>query len=251
MFKNKKIITLLALSFLITQFTNAQSDRSPTPAEKNVILKAVNAVVPIIDRFQNKDWQKTKGGADEPEDYSVQKHPDVVMGVAPFNDWNFTIPEGSDKYNKIVKPYLDKMAANPPDGSNQKLIDEYDKEGAKMEEWSNVNVRVFVNIKNLPIKPPHGAVDLKIPGTFFSYKEPATGDKTIGGVDHSKSSYVLAFGNWSTAKLMNDNYQFHFTHPLATPYLENIVILIYGAPDRVQEILHNTDWKKINEGLTL
>ncbi|MEO8949947.1 MAG: hypothetical protein ABI308_16150, partial [Mucilaginibacter sp.] len=61
MFINKKIITLLALSFLIKQFTMAQSDRSPTPAEANVIQKAVNAVVPVIDRFQNKDWQKMTG----------------------------------------------------------------------------------------------------------------------------------------------------------------------------------------------
>ena len=251
MFINKKIITLLALSFLITQFTKAQSDRSPTPAEANVIQKAVNAVVPVIDGFQNKDWQITKGGADEPEDYSVQKHPDVVMGVAPFNDWNFTISQESDKYNKIVKPILDKITATPPDGSNQKSIDKYNNELADVEELSNVNVQVHVNEKNLPLKPPHGAVDLKIPGTFFSYKEPTTGDKTIGAVDHGKSSYVLAFGNWGTAKLRDNYYQFHFVHPLGTPYIENIVILIYGAPDRVQEILHNTDWKKINGGLTL
>ena len=251
MFRIKKIITLLALSVLIFKFTKAQSDRDPTPPEKKVIVKVINVVAPIINGFQNKDWQITKGGADEPEYFSVQRYPDVVMGVAPFNDWNFTLTQGSDKYNKIVKPFLDKMQTNPPDVSNQKAVDKYNEEIAKMELLSNVNVEVHVNEKNLPLKPPNGVVDLKIPGTFFSYKEPTNGEKSIAGIDHCQNSYVLAFGNWGTAKLKSDNYQFHFTHPLATPYIENIVIIIYGAPDRVQEILHNTDWKKINEGLTL
>ena len=226
----------------------AQSDRSPTPAEANVILKAVNAVVPVIDGFQNKDWQKMTGGAEEPRYYSVQKYPDVVMGVAPFKDWNFTIPDGSDRYNKIVKPYMDKMETTP--ARNDKEMKEYDKEGDSITEMINVYVQVHVNQKNLPLKPPQGAVDLKIPGTFFAYKESATGYKTIGGGNRGNSSYVLAFGNWGTSKLSYNNYQFHFVHPLGTPYIENIVILIYGASDKVQEILNNTDWKKINDGLT-
>lgn len=251
MYKNKKIITLLVLSFFATKFTMAQSDRAPTPQEKKAIIKVINAVAPIINGFKNKDWEIKNGGADEPEYFSVQRYPDVVMGVAPFTDWNFTLIQGSDEYNKIVKPFLDKMQSNPPDVSTQKAADQYNAEIAKMEFLSNVNVEVHVNEKNLPIKPPHGAVDLKIPGTFFTYKEPTSGDTTIRGVDHGKSSYVLAFGNWGTAKKQGDWYQFHFTHPLGTPYIENIVITIYGAPDRVQEILHNTDWKKINEGLTL
>jgi len=251
MFRNKKIITLLALSLLMAKFTMAQSDRGPTPQEKKAIIKVINVVAPIINGFQNKDWHLWQGGPDEPEYFSVQKNPDVVMGVAPFNDWNFTLTESSDEYNKIVKPLLDKMQADAPKVSNQKAADEYDAELAKIELLSNVNVEVHVNEKSLPLKPPHGAVDLKIPGTFFSYKEPTNGEKTLAGSHHLQNSYVLAFGNWGTAKLQNDWYQFHFTHPLATPYIENIVIIIYGAPDRVQEILHNTDWKKINEGLTL
>ena len=102
MFRNKKIITLLALSLLMAKFTMAQSDRGPTPQEKKAIIKVINVVAPIINGFQNKDWHLWQGGPDEPEYFSVQKNPDVVMGVAPFNDWNFTLTESSVEYNKIV-----------------------------------------------------------------------------------------------------------------------------------------------------
>ena len=246
---NKKIISILVLLFFTIHSAIAQN-RAATPVETKVIQKAVNAVVPVIDGFENKDWGKTAGGADEPQYFSVQTKPDVVMGVAPFNEWHFEVREGSERYNKIEKPYIDKMAANPPDAGNEKQMKENANEGARVNKLMNVYVEVMVNEKNLPVKPLKGGVtDLKIPGTFFTYKQPE--NKIIGFQRVGLSSYVLAFGNWRTAKFADADYQFHFTHPLATPYIENIVIIISGADDRVQEILHKTDWSKINEGLTL
>src|SRR6185312_6534425 len=246
----KKIILLFLLFFCIAQFTRAQSSRSATPEETKVILKEINVVSPIISSFENDDWQSDYEPTD-PQYFSVQTHPDVVMGTASYVGGHFTLRNGSDRYNKIAKPYLDSITNNPPDANNQKQIDEYAKEGAKVQEMMNFYVEVEVNKKNLPVKPAEGGInDLKIPGVFFAYKEPP-GDKQLHMVDHGKSSYVLAFGNWGNAKFQDENYQFHFTHPLGTPYIENIVILIYGAPDKVQEVLQNTDWKKINEGLTL
>jgi hypothetical protein len=40
-------------------------------------------------------------------------------------------------------------------------------------------------------------------------------------------------------------------HPPNSPFIENIEIRIYGADDRIQELLHKIDWKQINAALTL
>lgn len=248
---HKKIILLFLLFFCFVQFTSAQNSRSATTEETKVILKEINIVAPIIKGFENNDWQSDYEATD-PQYFSVQIDPDVVMGTSSYVGGHFTVRNGSDRYNKLIKPYSDSITNNPPDVNNQKQMDEHTKEGAKIEEMINFYVEVEVNAKNLPVKPAKGSKsDLKIPGVYFAYKESNDDDKTLHNVDHGKSAYVLAFGNWSTAKFEDQNYQFHFNHPLGTPYIENIVILIYGAPDKVQDVLHNTDWKKINEGLTL
>lgn len=250
---NKKIIFLLASSLFTAFFAKAQLEGvlKPTSAETKVIEKTINIVAPIINGLENSDWEKTAGGAVEEQDLVVATR-SGVMGMAPFYDWHFEVRNGSERYIKIAKPYIDKVTANPPDANNQKQMEEYINEGDKVKAMVNVYIKVMVNLSGIPVKPAKGAAnDLKITGSFFSYHEPLTGDKTIGMVDHGKNSYVLAFGNWGSTKFTDNIYQFHFTHPVGTPYIENIVILIYGAPDRVQEILLNTDWKKINEGLTL
>jgi hypothetical protein len=66
------------------------------------------------------------------------------------------------------------------------------------------------------------------------------------------SAYVLVFGNWQTAKWDAGNkwYRFHFAHPQNTPYIENIVIQIFGADDRIKKLLKTIDWNMANEGMT-
>ena len=80
----------------ITVWSYGQNNRPPNNTEIAVINKAVQAIVPLVDRFRNKTRQKDERGAYEPQNYLVQKHSDVVMGVAPFMDWHFTIRQNSD-----------------------------------------------------------------------------------------------------------------------------------------------------------
>jgi hypothetical protein len=35
-----------------------------------------------------------------------------------------------------------------------------------------------------------------------------------------------------------------------SPYIENVVINFYGAPDRIDELLHSIDWAKVNGAMT-
>jgi|GEM_PF-2402346 len=244
---------LCSLSFLsfTFYFTSAQNLRNANDAEKAVIAKAVHIILPLIDGFQNSTWQKEEGGADEPQDYTVGTHPDVVMGTAPFNDWHFTIRVGSDFYDKNIKPYYDKLNSGNINANDTKAMETLVKEGQEIKLESHLYVEVHVNEAGLPVKPvKNSPADLKIPGCYFSYKQRP--DLLIGTDRNIPDSYVLVFGNWATAKLVPgiQEYDFKYTHPLGSPFIENIVIIISGPPGRLQEILKTTDWEQVNGALT-
>lgn len=251
----------MKMLFFITFFllpaitTFGQSDRDPTPQEKIAIDKAVHAVTQVINQFADNNWQLVSGGPDAPEDYSVQKKPDVPIGVALFNDWQFSVKQGSDLWNTRIKPYLTKLQNPPSDMNDQKAMDAYNKMDSEFKNLKDIYVEVHVNDLNLPIKPvKNGKDDLNVPGCYFAYKQSGDPNKLIGTDRELENSYVLALGNWGTAKLTYYSdvpyYNFHFLHMPGTPYIENVVIIISGNNNRIKELLQKIDWNKINAGLT-
>jgi len=246
-----KNLSLLVIVSFLYNFSSAQNSRPATDTEIVVINKAVNAIVPLIDRFQNETWRKDEGGADAPQDYSVQMHPNVVMGVAPFNDWHFNIRPGSDYYNQNIKPYYDKLSSNQIPVNDAKAMEKLQKEGQKIKQESNLYVEVHVNEAGIPVNPvKNSAADLKIPGCYFAYKQQT--DNLIGTDRNIPDSYVLVFGKWENTKLvagLSEHY-FKFKHAIGSPYIENIVIIISGSPERFKELLATTNWQSVNEGLT-
>lgn len=244
-----KIILSLSILFLSCELY-AQSDRTPTPAERAAIDRVVHAVMPVVQAFANDNWELEDGGPDEPEDYVVQKHPDVVMGVAPFSDLKFSVKQGSTLWDTQVKPLLEKIEnpANTP--HNEKEAEAYDKLLAEFQNLSTITIEIHVNQKNINVNPVKGGKgDLKIPGCYFSYRT-ATDPN-----DSQTTNYVLAFGNWKNAKLKYysnaPSYEFSFMHAKGSPFIENIVIIMKGNEKHIQETLKEVDWTKINKGLTL
>lgn len=223
-----KSLFILPLLLLPAITTFAQSDRDPTPQEKIAIDKVVHSVVAVINQFADNNWQIAAGGPDAPEDYSVQKVPypnhEVPIGVAPFNDWQFSVQQGSDLWNSLIKPYLDKLQNPPANMNNQKAMDAYNKINLEYKNVKDIYVEVHVNDLSLPVKPvKNGKDDLKVPGCYFAYKQSADPNKLVGTDRELENSYVLAFGNWETAKLTYYSdvpfYNFHFVHPPGTPYI--------------------------------
>jgi hypothetical protein len=228
---------------------HAQSNRSPNTAELAAIKKAQDIVTPFINSFENDNWEKKDGGVVEEEYLSVQEKPDVVMGIAPFNDWHFFVRMNSPYFDAHIKPLYDQittLTATYSESNTQKAVEI----GKQLKKLTDIYVEVFVNLKNLPDRIQKGSTnDLNIPGTAYAYKE--TPDKTIGTQIEGINSYVLAFGDWSTA-VLNKNYgayDFKFLHKNGTPYIENIVIRISGNDERIHE-LFQLDWNKINDALT-
>lgn len=242
---------LLGLCLIFQVGSYSQSNRDPTPAERVVINKVVNTVSQVIDRFSDKNWVKTRGGGMDQQNYSVQEHPDVAMGVAPFDDWQFDVVENSPLWNSTIKPSMDKLANIPADLTDKKTMDEYLKLGNDLKNLQHIYVEVHVNEKNLPIKPAQGsAIDLKVPGCYFSYKQSL--NNTVGTNLNPENSYVFAFGNWGNAKYDAnlEVYQFHFGHPPGTAFIENLVIIVSGNNEAIQRMIKSEKFMMINEGLT-
>lgn len=244
-------VQTLILFVCMSVFAHAQSDRSPNAQELAVIKKAQNVVEPFIDSFQNGDWQKQDGGADEEQYLSVQKYPDVPMGVAPFNDWHFVVRPNSKYFNQTIKPLYDKLTTLSATYTDDNVKQEVEI-GKQLKKLTDIYVEVFVDQKNLPYRFQKGSTgDLNIPGTAYAYKE-TDPNKTIGTQIDGISNYVLAFGDWnnSVADKNLGVYQFKFQHPKGSPYIENIVIRISGNDERIHQLLTTLDWNKMNDALT-
>jgi hypothetical protein len=231
---------------------HSQSHRSPTPQEKAVIDKAVHAVLPVMQEFINSDWEMVSGGADNPDDYSVDRKPDRPLNVAPFNDWQFSVKQGSPLWNGKIKPLQEKMMAAASVGGDENGAAAYDRISKDYFNRRDIFVEAEVNDVELPMLPgKNSAANLKIPGCAYSFK--LTHDHWRGSNQDLDAGYLLAFGNWSTAKPSRDydDYRFHFIHPDVDPFIENIVILIKGNEQRIKELLKEIDWNEVNKGLSL
>jgi hypothetical protein len=110
----------------------------------------------------------------------------------------------------------------------------------------HLQVEVHFNMLVVPmITAPDAKRDPKISGATFVHQDR---NNPFGhGV-----AYVLFFSNGRTGKWDETNgvYRNAFVHPPNSPFIENLEIRIYGADDRIKELLHKIDWKQVNAALT-
>jgi hypothetical protein len=212
--------------------------RPPTPAEQQVLKKYEGVINKTLDQFQSDDW-------DENVDYAINE--DVVVGmdtgrpldVDEMFQRTYRVRNGSERWNQVVGPQMAKLQEEP-DMSKKMAI------GQALQALNSVEVEVHFNSAvSIDAPPPGGKSYIQVPGTAMAYH--ATANPYTHG-----AAYVLLFGNWQGLKYSAEHnaYQFHFAHPQNTPFIENIVIQIYGADDRIQELLKKIDWNAVNEGVT-
>jgi hypothetical protein len=115
--------------------------------------------------------------------------------------------------------------------------------GKQNKALSVLTVYAYVNRNNAGVTGD-GATRINVNGVPYAYH---TNQDNYG---NTASSYWLLFGNWSSAKPGQYGLNFHFTYPNKTPYIENIVIIIFGADDRIQELLKTVNWSEVQNGLT-
>jgi len=218
-----------ALFSLLVAAQASGASRELTPAENAALQNYVTSVNAVLDHLRGAEW-------DEKIDYEIDSsvganvHPAVPFDIDELTQRTYTTRRDSPRFQNMILPLVQQRMAG-----TLKV----------MPDLMHVVVDAHFNVPNVPIgSAPDANRDLKLPGVALAYAVRA--DKPEAEV-----SYVLLFGNWQNAN-WDPSLQalhFHFTHQKGTPFIENIVIRIRGADDRIAELLRKTSWSEINAGL--
>jgi hypothetical protein len=234
------IILIITLNFKAA----AQLSHQPSPGERAVLTKIITAITNILDQFGDKDWDKTSDFYNP--DLYVEDDSSVPIDIDQDFNRIYLLNENSDRYLKFVKPLTDQVNER----INKKIYDSVT-EGLQKQirRLSSIAVVVFINRQSLPFIPGYGHCDtVNVKDAAFACR--VNSSLTASGIPGA--SYWLGFGNWDSGSWNKDQneYRFHFSHPAHTPFVENAVIVITGAEDRISELLHSIDWSRIKMALT-
>lgn len=213
------------------------SKRQPTAAEEKAITKYVTAVNKVLDQVGGPDW-------DEHIDQKIE-HPmvnlmdDRPLDVDELLRRTYEVRPGSKRFQTLIAPRQQKLTL-VKDASQRDL------QRAQMEDLKYLEVEAHFNLFVVPMMTgPDPKHDPKVPGATFVHQDR---NNPFGhGV-----AYVLFFSNGRAGKWDETNgvYRNTFVHPPNSPYIENVEIRIYGAEDRIHELLRKLDWKQVNAALT-
>ena len=211
--------------------------RPPTPAEQQVLAKYRGAIEKVLNQFRSSDWDEN---VDSAVDDDATVHPDAgcPLDIDELFQRTYRTHYNSERWNRLIMPTMTKVQAEPDPFKKGKLA-------KSIQDLMAVQIEVHFNVASIGDAPPPHKASMQIPGAAMVYPTSAN------ALSHG-SAYVLAFGNWQDAKwdAANSGYHFNFVHPQNTPYIENIVIQIFGADDRIQQLLKTIDWNAVNEGMT-
>ncbi len=230
---------LIAIGSLFLANVPGAELRKPNPAEQTAIDKYNKVMTGVLDEFRSDDWDESVDYAlDDP--YVNPNDPGVPLDINELMERTYSARQGGSRFSSLVQPLIDKMMQEQDMTAKMKA-------GASVQDLTHVKVSVHFNRANLGSidPPPAQNHDLQIPGTAFAYK-------TKDNPTNHGSAFVLAFGDWKSAKWDAENnwYHFKFAHAQNTPYIENIQVEIFGADDRIQQLLHSIDWQTVNQALT-
>jgi len=234
--QHRPLVFIILLS-TVASLVFGLSARKPTPEEQKAIDKCERTMIPILNQFRGPDWQ---------EKIDITFHepmiaPDTVrpMTVGGMFQRTYDVKPTSKRYKTLIAPRLKKVSEEKDSEKSQLMK-------ALTEDLMHVRVQVYIN--STGVKLPGGPTemtDLLVPGAAFAYK---IRDNPFS----YGTSYVLGFGNWKKATWFpgTNMYGFKFMHAPGTPFIENVEIHIYGADDRIQQLLHTVTWNKVNDALT-
>lgn len=236
-----------------------QSIREPNPAEKKVFDKAIPIIVSVLNKFGNNDWTLDQNWYDGNPLVPVDYNDKGPIGINQNFERDYEVNQDSKRFKDIIKPVYDKVQAlsdklvakikeyekNPPKDNDMKkdpLSDSLDALNNKLQELNELHVYAYINRGNISGRP---VTDMKVKGSAMVTK---TNDGYMAN-DYFKS-YYIAFGNWKSAKWnSNDNlYDFNFKDT-KTPSIQNIVIIMTGAQDRMKELMSKIDWSVLNKAI--
>lgn len=241
-------VAAVVLAGTVVATVHGQSAHALTPAERVVVGKFVGVLEPLLDRFGNENWKKTSDFYTDLDHTTASIHPSVPIDLHENFERTYKVPEDSPRFQTLMMPLVERLqkldvmdAANAP--TFKRLSDRF-------HALQEVTVHVQANRWGLQADWAQvGTPSLPIAGPAIAHD--VTGNDC--GDDREKC-YVMAFGNWGNAIRHGTgkgaSLQFKFANPPDTPHIENAVIYVRGADDRIQELFKTLDWTKINDGLS-
>ena len=264
MIKRIVLASLLTSGFIISVY--AQSLKEASPAEKKLLAKPVYAIQSLLDQFGNNDWGESNT---DNSDYDMLVPTDDngtgPIGLSQNFERVYKVQENSKRFNTLLKPlylklqelnskYAEEYQAIQSKSAKEQedflskpnpTVDSLTTIGNKAEELSELDVYVYINdgyIQGKPVNEP----DVNVRGASLVTK-----------LNHGYyqmdnwTSYFLAFGDWKDLKYNNEyNCYYYKFKNTKTSSIQNIVIVITGAPDRMKELMNKIDWSVLNKGLT-
>jgi hypothetical protein len=228
----------ICFCFFIPWILSAQSDlRPPAGAEGTVLNHYRDVVKAVLDTFQSDDWDE-KIDYEVDDDVQVSSDRDVPLDINELTQRTYTVRNGSDLFQRDFAPIVEKLTATQDPNEMIAL--------SKQLKMNRFSVEVHFNRANEGVKPaPASNPDLHIPGVAMAYR--------VNNYKFEKgTSVLLMFGDWKSATWQADNgwYHFRFQHRFRDPAIENIVVQLDGAPERINELLKTVNWKQLNDALT-
>ena len=263
--KAKTTFVFLSL-MLLSNIISAQSLKEASPAEKKILKKPVSVIQSLLDQFGNNNWGESDT---DTRDYDLLV-PINYNGIGPIplnEDFEriYIVQENSERFNTLLKPMNLKLQAlyskfgkESQDVQSKSLKEQEDFSkkpnptldsitaiGNKMEKLNEVDVYAYINddyIDGNPINDP----GINVRGADMVTKQ----NRGYYQKDYW-TTYYMAFGNWKGIKKDKEfkcyYYKFKKTK---TSSIQNIVIVLTGAPDRMKELMNKIDWSVLNNALT-
>jgi hypothetical protein len=211
--------------------------RPPTPEEQKVLDKYSEAIDKVLVQFADDDWEEN---VDQSlANAEVNPNTDLPLDVNSIVQRTYDVRGSSDRYREQILSLVKEMVQSSDLDRKKEL-------NAQIQDLMHVQVQVRLNRANVPVDPvPPDNEDLRIAGTAFAYK--IKKDAYPSG-----TAYVLFFGDARALEWDPEHNWFHykFAHAANSACIENVEFRIYGADDRIQQLLHTVDWKQVNAALT-
>jgi hypothetical protein len=207
--------------------------RPPSPEEQKVLDKYSAVVDKVLAPFADDDWEENVDQSLQGAE--VNPNSDLPFDVDSIVQRTYDVRGSSDRYREQILPLMKRMVQSSD-------FDEKKELNAQIQALMHVQVQVRLNRANIPVDPAPPENDgLRIAGTAFAYK--IKKDAYPGA-----TAYVLFFGDARQLEWDPEHNWFHykFTHAANSACIENVEFRIYGAEDRIQQLLHSNDWKQVN-----
>ena len=225
--------------------TVAQGDIKPSMEQSMVLNKAITVIQKVLDQFDSKEWDRTTDFFDG--NVSIDEDSQVPLRIREDFNRIYQVNDESDRFRNVLKPLMEKLAER----TRKKIYDSITSAMTlQVRDLSYIAVDVDINREFVPFYPGDTqCIPLNIKGAKLSCKVPFG----VAGPDMKGSSCWIVFGNWDAAiwNMETHQYRFPFAHPAHTPFIENMVVMISGADDRILEMLKSINWEQMNAGLTV